>query len=418
MLLTHLSLVKYRNLARLDIDLPGGSIILVGGNAQGKTSILESIYYLASFTSFHASNDRQLISFVAKKEPQIVAKIIAEYRQANVTAKQPGGLGGKHRLEVRIILEENGLNNHSRVRKEILLDGVKKKVGEAIGFFHAVLFLPQMLRVVEGPPEERRRYLDLAMSQALPHYAMYLAEYNQILSQRNALLKQLGERSGDEGQLIYWDEQLADYGAKIIHARISAARELELVAARYHDELTHGKETLRLSYLPAYDPLPCKPHQYTLPIEIPVDFPVDRSNVPVEEIQSGFLERLGRLRTEEINRGVTTIGPHRDDLRFISSKIDLGVYGSRGQGRTAVLALKLAEMTWMKEKTGQWPVLLLDEVMAELDPERRMDLLGRLLESEQVILTTTDLDLFNADFVKKSKIWRIRHGQVIVDGLT
>jgi len=309
---------------------------------------------------------------------------------------------------VRLIQEASGFNGVPRVRKEVLLDGVKRKMSEAIGAFNAVLFLPQMLRIVEGAPEERRRYLNLAMAQALPHYAEAITEYNRVLGQRNALLKQLGERGGDPDQLSFWDEQLVTYGARIIYARIQAVQELERLAARSHQELTRGQEVFRLAYQPSYDPLPRRPNQYSLPL----DAPLDRSGLSREKIQNGFLEALARQRSEEIGRGVTTLGPHRDELRFLGNGIDLGVYGSRGQARTAVLSLKLAEVAWMHEKTGQWPVLLLDEVLAELDPERRVDLLSRLLESEQALLTTTDLDLFSADFALKAALWRVQAGRL------
>ena len=143
-----------------------------------------------------------------------------------------------------------------------------------------------------------------------------------------------------------------------------------------------------MDYQPSYDPLPAP----TLQIELPMNLSIDRSGIPVEKIRTGFISQLRRARSEEIHRGVTRVGPHRDEVRFVSNGIDLGIYGSRGQGRTAVLSMKLAEVAWMKEKTGQWPVLLLDEVLAELDPGRRVDLLSRLMDSEQALLTTTDLD--------------------------
>jgi len=417
MLLTHLSLTNFRNFARLDLAVPGGPVLLVGGNAQGKTSLLESIYYLATFTSFHATQDRQLVSFFAAREPLVVTRIIADFQY---TSEKPAAHTANtvapvasHRLEVRLISERD-LAGEARLRKEILLDGVARKVGEAIGAFNAVLFLPHMLRIVEGAPEERRRYLNLSLGQVMPRYAADLAEYQRLLAQRNALLKLLNERGGDSGQLTYWDEQLAELGARIIHVRIHAIRELERLAARLHHELTRGQEVLRLDYQPAYDPLPHTPSaaqgQYTLPM----DAPVDRSGQSIEKIRLGFLSRLEQLRSEEIQRGVTTIGPHRDELRFLGNGIDLGVYGSRGQGRTAVLAFKLAEVIWMKQKSGQMPVLLLDEVLAELDPARRIDLIQRVLESEQALMTTTDLDSFPPECVAKARLWQISAGQVIL----
>ncbi|MBN1146772.1 MAG: DNA replication/repair protein RecF [Anaerolineales bacterium] len=403
-------MTNFRNFARLDIDAPGGSVLLVGGNAQGKTSLLEAIYFLATFTSFHASNERQLINFLIRNDPLAVARIVADFqRLASDSSARDGLSSGVHHLEVRIIQEANALNGAPRLRKEILVDGVKRKIGEAVGAFNAVLFLPHMLRVIEGPPEERRRYLNLVMGQALPQFAAHLGEYNRALSQRNALLKQLNERGGDLEQLAYWDEQMAWLGGQIIHARIRAIRELEYLAARIHNELTRSQEVLRFSYQPAYEPLPSPPLQY----ELPLDAPLDRSHITCETIQQGLLERLRHLRAQEVARGVTTIGPHRDEMRFLGNGIDLSTYGSRGQGRTAVLSLKLAEVSWMKEKTGQWPVLLLDEVLAELDASRREDLLARLGVTEQALLTTTDLDMFAADFVQKAHIWRIARGRVL-----
>lgn len=407
--LNHLSLTNFRNFARLDVDVPRGQLLLVGGNAQGKTSLLEAVYFLATFVSFHATSDRELINFLAGREPLAVARIVADFQRKHAASSLGMGAESTHRMEVRIIQERNGYNTTPRLRKEVLLDGIKRKASETVGVFNSVLFLPHMLRIVEGAPEDRRRYLNLAMAQVLPRYAPILSLYNRTLSQRNALLKQLNERGSDPQQLAYWDEQLAISGAQLISARIQAVHELERLASRIHSELTRGTEVLRLDYQPAYDPLPQRPQQYALPL----DAPVDRTNLPVDKIRQGFIECLTRLHREEVARGVTTIGPHRDELRFLGNGIDLGTYGSRGQARTAVLSLKLAEVIWMREKTGEWPVLLLDEVLAELDTERRADLLSRLAESEQTMLTTTDLDLFSDNFVNNANLWYIRAGRLV-----
>ncbi len=398
MQLTHLSLTNFRNFTRLDLDVPEGTIMLVGDNAQGKTSLLEAIYFLATLTSFHASSDKQLINFIEARQSLAVGRIVADFSRA----------AESHHLEVRIIQEPNSQNGSTHLRKEVLLDGVKRKAGEAVGQFNAVLFLPQMMGVIEGGPEERRRYLNLALAQVIAHYQAALAEYNKALLQRNALLKQLYERRGDPSQLDYWDNQIVTFGAQIIHTRIRAVQELERLAARTHRELTHANEVLRLSYQPAYDPLPQTPGQLALSL----DAPVDRSSFTQEQIRAGFLERLQALRQEEIARGITTIGPHRDELRFLANGIDLGTYGSRGQARSAILALKIAEVTWMHARSGHWPILLLDEVLAELDTQRRYDLLERLNQSEQVLLSTTDLDLFAPEFVQKAVVWRVANGRV------
>jgi DNA replication and repair protein RecF len=411
MQLTHLSLTNFRNFSRLDLDVPGGTLLLVGANAQGKTSLLEAVYFLATLTSFHASSDRQLINFLEGRNPLAVARVVADFKRRT----------GNHRMEVRII-QENEPGVGPRVRKEVLVDGLKRKSGQALGQFNAVLFLPQMLAVVDGAPEERRRYLNLALSQVISQYGDTLLAYTRALTQRNALLKQLYERQGDPAQLDYWDEQLSTSGAQIILARIRAVQELERLAARVHLELTHSEEVLRLNYQPAYDPLQPpsgknngKSNGQAEParqLGMRLDLPVDRSRFSLESIRQGFRDALTCLRSEEIARGVTTIGPHRDELRFQANGIDLGTYGSRGQVRTAMLAMKIAEMSWMKEKAGDWPVLLLDEVLAELDANRRRDLLERLTQSEQALLTTTDLDLFAPDFVQRTSLWNVHNGRV------
>lgn len=397
MYLKHLSLTNFRNFARLDLDLPRRAVLLVGSNAQGKTSLLEAVYFLAAFTSFQTHTDRQLVNFAAVRENPAVARIVADYERGQ----------RKHRLEVRIIVEPVGPLGQ-RTRKEVLLDGVKRNANEVIGQFNAALFIPQMSQVLEGGPEDRRRYLNLALAQVIPGYARALGEYQQALTQRNALLKQLSERGGDPAQLDYWDGNLAQTGAQLIAWRIQAIQELERLAARTHLSLTRGKEVLRVAYDPAYDPLPRPNGQFALRMDVPLD----RSGIDLGTLQDGFCSALKKLRADEINRGVTTIGPHRDDLRFIANGVDLGDYGSRGQVRTTLLALKLAEVAWMKEKTDEWPVILLDEVMAELDSERRADLMATLMESEQALLTTTDAQAFSQEFLESSTLWRVQAGSV------
>jgi DNA replication and repair protein RecF len=340
MFLKHLSLTSFRNFTRLDVDVPRRIVLLVGDNAQGKTSLLEAVYFLAAFTSFQTHADRQIVNFYeAKKNELTVTRLVAEYQRSK----------SRHRLEARLILEPMGVLNSQRLRKEILLDGVKKPINEVIGHFNAVIFLPQMSQIIEGAPEDRRRYLNLALAQSTPAYARVLSEYNQALTQRNALLRLLGERSGNGDQLEVWDEALTRLGAQVILWRIEAIQQIERLAARVHSELTRGSEILRLSYEPAFDPLPRPNGQLGLKMETVVD----RSRLELNEIRDSFRARLRDLRSEEIARSVTTIGPHRDELRFLANDIDLGNYGSRGQVRTALLSLKLAEVNWMKDRTGE-----------------------------------------------------------------
>jgi DNA replication and repair protein RecF len=393
-----LSLTNFRSFSRLDVDFPREIFLLVGDNAQGKTTLLEAIYFLSTLTSFHASSDRQLISFNAPTEAIVVGRIVGEVQRRD----------GHHRIEVRLIQEMNGVNGSLKFRKEALLDGVKRKINEIVGLFNAVIFLPQMARIIEEGPSERRRYLDMLISQVSPRYVAHLSDYGQTLSQRNALLKQLAERGGDVGQLAVWDGMLARHGAFIMRERIRAIREVEAEAKRIHYELTHGREVLRLDYQPAFDPL--SPPEGQMPL--PVSTVVDRSDISIEDIEAGMVEALRKLQREEIARGVTTIGPHRDELRFLSNQVDLGDYGSRGQGRTALLGLKLAEVAWLHQRTGEWPVLLLDETLSELDTGRRSDLLNALSSCDQALLTATDLSMFEPSFVRQHTVWRVADGVV------
>ncbi len=396
MQLKHLSLTQFRNFARLDVEVPNGATLIVGRNAQGKTSLLEAVYFLATLTSFHAETDRQLVNFDEGRKPLAVARLQATFERG----------GRQHQLEVRVIKEQTR-NGVERSRKEVLLDGGKKRAGEVAGQFSAVLFLPQMLQIVEGTPRHRRRYLDLALSQTQPGYSDQLSDYESVLSQRNALLKQLAERGGDANQLDFWDERLSLRAAQLLAARFAAVQELDTLAGHLHHELTQGGEVLRLLYQPSFDPLPSPEKQRVL-----IQEPTDRSGIQRERIESGFREMLVASRREDIARGSTSNGPHRDELRFLGNGVDLGSFGSRGQVRTALLTLKLAELEWMQARSGHRPVLLLDEVLAELDETRRSDLLGRLGGDQQVLLTTTDFNLFTPEFLKNAKRWEIEAGRL------
>jgi DNA replication and repair protein RecF len=381
--LTYLSLTNFRNFVRLEKDFPVGPTLLVGDNAQGKTSLLEAVYYLTGASSPHTTSDRQVINFLALKETLPFARIVAELRRADRL----------QRIEIRVILENARGTGEGRLRKEVLLNGVKRKVRDLAGVFNAVMFLPQNLNVIEGPPGERRRFLDSILSQADPIYAETLSDYGNVLSQRNALLKQLQERNSNADELAFWDDQLCDLAATLIRSRALALDELENLASPILQDLTRGKETLRLDYLPAYDPSPHPDGQLGLQLETPVN----RKGIGREAIRSGMLTALERSRQEEIARGMTLIGPHRDDFSFRVNGIDLRLYGSRGQSRTAMLATQLAEVDWLQMRTNEFPILLL---------------LARVDASEQAILTAADLKMFNDEFLDKATIWQISAGTV------
>jgi len=290
----HLSLTNFRLYARLEADLPAGPLILVGANAQGKTSLLEAIYYFATAQAHHAASDRQLINFLAlaARETLPFAKLVAEVAHRD----------RQRRVEIRVILDPAN-SGDSRLRKEIYINGVKKRVSELAGLVNVVLFLPQDLAIVEGAPADRRRHLDLALCQVNPAYNLALGEYGKVLTQRNALLKMLQDspgHAGVEAQLDFWDVKLCEHGALLIAARAAALAEMEALASAIHRDLTGGAEGLRLAYHPAFDPA-AAPHGQ---LGLPMDVPVHRLGIPPEEIQERLKQRLHATRAEEIARGL------------------------------------------------------------------------------------------------------------------
>ncbi len=398
MLLKHLSLTNFRNFIRLERNFSPGSTILAGSNGQGKTSLLEAIYFLTSATTYHAASDRQLINFLALEEDTPFARLVAEVEAS----------GRLRRIEIRIILNPTGKNGNARVKKEVLVNGLPRRIRELAGVCNAVMFLPQDMDIIEGSPGSRRKYIDSSLNQANPTYATTLSEYNKVLTQRNALLKQIQERKAAEDQLPFWDNQLCTLAAALIHMRSLALTELNDLAKPIHGKLTRGQETLQINYMPSYDPVARQDGQLGLPI----DTPLERNNISIEDIKQGMGEIFLMLRSEEIARGMTLVGPHRDDFIFRANGVDLRTYGSRGQNRTAILATKLSEILWLRNRTKEWPILLLDEVLAELDRERREALLGSIEMVEQAILTGADASMFSSTFKEDATIWRISGGTI------
>jgi len=396
MQLRHLSLTNFRNFARLETDLASGPTLIVGANAQGKTSLLEAIGYLATASSAHASSDRQLINFLALRQAAPFSRLTAEVQRADRL----------QRIEIRLVA--NGSGEDSRLQKEILINGVRRRTSDLSEGLNAVLFQPHDLVVVEGSPSERRRYLDSAISQADGEYAAGHHEYTRVVTQRNALLRQLQERRSSEEQLDFWDEQLSDLGSQLMRARSLALAEIERLAAPLFSGLTRSQEALSLEYLPSTSRLAPENGQLDLPLEPPR--PASALSRPA--LREALLDAAHRLRSEEIARGITLFGPHRDELRITSNGLDLRTYGSRGQNRTAMLALKLAEAAWLRQRTGETPVLLLDEVLAELDTSRREDLLARVFEADQALLTGADLSMFPNAFQRRAAIWTIEAGRL------
>lgn len=393
----HLSLQNFRNYARLELSLPHQPLVLYGDNAQGKTSLLESLAYLATARSPYTTTDRQLIHWRMETETLPYARLAADIMTN----------GSYNRLEITLMLENNG-EIASRFKKVIKLNGVDKRVMDIIGLVTVVLFLPQDLSLIEGSPNERRRFMNDTLSQIDREYYSALENYEKLLPQRNALLKRIADKKAKIGELAYWDEQIATFGATLIAGRQQFLRELEYLAQRAHADLTGGKETLTLVYQPSFLPTADDYGQQAFDI-LGLDL---HRQLSASDIAPQFIQQLGREQRDSIDRGVTLSGPHRDELRLFINGRDAGLYGSRGQARTAILALKLAQLDWMKARTGDYPLLLLDEVVAELDSKRRAYLLGRINDQCQTLLTTTELDTFSSEFLSRAQILQVENGQI------
>ena len=396
--ITELSLTNFRIYRHLEVNLPLGHLILVGSNAQGKTSLLEAVHYLAGANSPHKGSHRQLLHWLAMQEDlQPHLRICAEVVLKNEIRK----------VDIRLQIDNNGKDREPRLTKHVLVDGLKMNVSSLSGVVNVVMFLPQNMVLVEGSPRDRRNYLDTTISQVDSVYANAVRDYAKILTQRNALLKKLQERQDTMlEELEFWDEQLCEKGSVVVARRARALSEIQDYATNIHSELTNDSEYLQLKYYPSFDLNQSQSNQLTLGL----DESFAGTTVSADEMVEVMKDNIVKLRKDEKRRGMTLVGPHRDDFRFEVSGIDLSLFGSRGQGRTAVLALKLAEMEWMRDRSGEWPILLLDEVLAELDLQRRKDLLQRVHEAEQVMMTTTDLDMIPEQSQARACIWNVARG--------
>lgn len=399
MYIEYLSLKNFRNYSRMEMPLPTGPILLHGANAQGKTSLLEAIYYLATARSPYTTSDRQLINWNADRDLFSFARIGAEVATAQRVL---------NRIEITLTEEVDGLNG-GRLSKEIRINGVSRRVMDLIGQISVVMFLPQDLSLIEGAPAERRRYMNVTLCQTDAGYSTALNNFEKVLSQRNALLKRIADHEARPDQLDFWNEQITTSGAVVVTGRQRLLREIEVKARKVHHDLTGGDEDLELHYQPGF--MATANNSGQLSFEVP-GLDLNRQ-LDVKEVTAQFNARLVELQGEEIARGMTLIGPQRDELRLTVNGRDLGLYGSRGQARTAVMALKLAELEWMRDTLGEWPILLLDEVIAELDANRRAYLLNRIGGVSQALLTTTEPDIFTAEFLQKSTRWHVRQGQIV-----
>lgn len=358
MIIESLELLNYRNYESLNLTFSKGTNIFYGDNAQGKTNILEALYVSATTKSHRASTDKELIRF---DQPE--AHIRVQLRKKDVP----------HKIDMHLKRTKT---------KGAAIDGIPiHKSSELFGMLNIIFFSPEDLGIIKNGPGERRRFLDLELCQLDRIYFHNLARYNKVLKQRNHLLKQINFRSDLEETLEIWDDQLIKYGTEIINRREEFLKMLNGIIGDIHSRLTGGREQLSIFY---------------------------EESVSADQ----FMAQLCAKRAVDKKQCSTTTGPHRDDIRFQVNDIDIRKFGSQGQQRTAALSLKLAEIELVKKVIGDTPILLLDDVLSELDTNRKNFLLGSIC-GVQTMITCTGLDEFIHGQLAINQIYEVCKGTVV-----
>jgi DNA replication and repair protein RecF len=372
--LANVSLFDFRNYAELDLGLERSATVFFGGNAQGKTNLLEAVALTALTRSPRTQQAAELVRF-----GQSAARVTCGVQTDT----------GRDSLEVRIIV--NPTETGVRASRRFTVNGIHRRSSDMIGALRVVLFWPDDLQLIKGSGEGRRRFLNTLLSQIDAGHAAELNRYGHLLEQRNALLRAIRDgRQSTEG-LDYWTTALAESGAAIMAERQRRLLELQPIAAAYHRELSDDRERLELRYRPAGARIGEAPQELVS-----------------QQLEAAMLD----ARDEEIARGQTVVGPQRDDVEVWLEDHEARLFASQGQQRSAVLSLKLAELQYLAEVTGEQPVLLLDDVMSELDPARRERLLAALQPGPQALITAADLNDLPRSILERAAVFRVERGSI------
>ncbi|SFA55489.1 DNA replication and repair protein RecF [Parageobacillus thermantarcticus] len=368
MFLTHLSLKNYRNYKSETIQFANNVNIILGENAQGKTNMMEAIYVLAMAKSHRTANDKDLIRWDE------------DYAKIEGRATKKNGA-----LSLELIISKKGKKakcNHVE----------QKRLSQYVGHLNIVMFAPEDLNLVKGSPQVRRRFVDMEIGQVSPVYIHDLSQYQKLLQQRNHYLRMLQTREQqDETVLDILTEQLIPLAAKITLKRHEFLLLLEKWAAPIHYEISHGLETLQIQYRPSVDV---------------------SERMELSRIIEAYSEKFATIKEREIQRGMTLVGPHRDDISFSVNGKDVQTFGSQGQQRTTALSIKLAEIELIFSEIGDYPILLLDDVLSELDDFRQTHLLDAIRQKVQTFVTTTSIDGIEHDIIKEAAIYKVHSGHV------
>ncbi len=371
MYLNKICLKNFRNYIKLELEPSKGINVFIGSNAQGKTNLLEAIYYLSSLTSHRTISDNDLIRW---EESFFYIQGAAQDKEKKINL-EIGFASDKYRKEIRL-------------NRKLL-----ERIYHGMGEINTVLFTPEDLYLIKGSPVIRRNFLDREILQINNLYGQYLRQYNKTLRQRNRVLKDIkggrGKKFAD--QLEVWDKQLAEAGSYLIFKRKEIVKKLSLLARLQHRKIAGEGENLVLKYICSLK---------------------NEGDLKREEVEKLFLESLKEAKKEELRTGTTLIGPHRDDLGISINDKETKIFGSQGQQRTAVLSLKLSEIELIKGEKGNYPILLLDDVFSELDDLRKNKLLELIKGRVQTFITGTNLNLFKGNIFKDSTLFYVEEGKV------
>ena len=395
--LTQLSLTNFRGFSQLDLDLPLGVVVLSGGNAQGKTTLLEAAYILAIARSFRAENEREVVSFQARAAgEQALVLGTAETRTGRISL----AVGYQPVTSPRAAIgdEEDAGRSPGRgglgysVRKQVRADRQRKTAAGLVGLMGATLFHAGDVDLIYGPPSERRRYLDILISQADPIYIRSLQRCQQVVRRRNRLLRMVREGRAGFDEMEFWDRELVKEGAWITWRRRRVMQRLSGLGGEHHAQLGEEGDEFRLEYLPS----------------VP-------GSDDLAATETGFWEKLAGAHQREVATATTVVGPHRDDFRLLVNGLDMGTFASRGEARTLALTLRLAEASYLWEARDDEPVLLLDDVLSEMDAQRRRRVLDKLTRYQQVLITTTDPQVLREHLGDSAAYLSVAGGRVSVE---
>lgn len=376
---------NYRNIKEMSINTDPGINLICGDNAQGKTNLIEALWLFTGCKSFRGSRDSELVAF-GEERANLEFEFYSEGREQSA----------------EIIIDK---------KRSGTLNGIKmQSVREMIGVFSAVVFSPVHLSIVKGSPEERRKFIDMAVAQSKPLYAKSLAGYNKVLKQRNVLLKSLYSNPSLADTLDVWDERLASYGADIVVYRYEYTEHLKKEAVQIYEELSSSKEKFTFEYAPTIRNIIFDGDNISEEKADKGKIPFDeKGNPDYGEIKRRLYSNLVKHRKDDISAGTTSVGPHRDDFEIKVNSVSARSFGSQGQQRSCALALKLAEAEVLRKITDTSPVILLDDVMSELDPSRQDYILNRI-KDKQVFITCCDLT--PALNMCAGKVFEVKNGEV------